>query len=223
MSAHTSVDKTPQLKQALSERILVLDGGMGTMIQDRKLKEADFRGDRFADWKVDLQGNNDLLVLTQPEVISSIHRAYLDAGADILETNTFNATAIAMADYEMESISHEINLVAAQLARKVADEVTTETPDRPRYVAGVLGPTNRTCSISPDVNDPGFRNVSFDQLVEAYTESVDGLIKGGADIILIETIFDTLNAQAAIFAVDQHFQVNNLRLPVILSGNLTAA
>ncbi|WP_296060259.1 methionine synthase [uncultured Amphritea sp.] len=223
MSAHTSVDKTPQLKQALSERILVLDGGMGTMIQDRKLKEADFRGDRFADWKVDLQGNNDLLVLTQPDVISSIHRAYLDAGADILETNTFNATTIAMADYEMASISHEINLVAAQLARKVADEVTAETPDRPRYVAGVLGPTNRTCSISPDVNDPGFRNVSFDQLVEAYTESVDGLIKGGADIILIETIFDTLNAKAAIFAVDQYFQDNNLRLPVMISGTITDA
>ena len=223
MSAHTSVDKTAQLKQALSERILVLDGGMGTMIQDRKLKEADFRGERFADWNVDLQGNNDLLVLTQPDVISSIHRAYLDAGADILETNTFNATTIAMADYEMESISFEINLVAAQLARKVADEVTAETPDRPRYVAGVLGPTNRTCSISPDVNDPGFRNVSFDQLVEAYTGSIDGLIKGGADIILIETIFDTLNAKAAIFAVDQYFQDNDLRLPVMISGTITDA
>lgn len=223
MSLNTVVDKTAQLKQAMSERVLVLDGGMGTMIQDRKLKEADFRGERFANWNVDLQGNNDLLVLTQPEVISTIHRAYLDAGADIIETNTFNATQIAMADYEMESISHEINLVAAQLARKVADEVTAETPDKPRYVAGVLGPTNRTCSISPDVNDPGFRNVSFDQLVEAYTESVDGLINGGADIILIETIFDTLNAKAAIFAVDQYFEDHGITLPVMISGTITDA
>ncbi|WP_428034892.1 methionine synthase [Amphritea sp.] len=207
----------------MSERVLVLDGGMGTMIQDRKLNEADFRGERFANWNVDLQGNNDLLVLTQPEVITSIHRAYLDAGADIIETNTFNATQIAMADYEMESISHEINLVAAQLARQVADEVTAETPEKPRYVAGVLGPTNRTCSISPDVNDPGFRNVTFDQLVEAYTESVDGLIKGGADIILIETIFDTLNAKAAIFAVDQYFEDNGISLPVMISGTITDA
>ncbi|WP_299203151.1 methionine synthase [uncultured Amphritea sp.] len=223
MVAVIQTDKTEQLKQAMAERILVLDGGMGTMIQDRKLKEADFRGERFANWSVDLQGNNDLLVLTQPEVISTIHRAYLDAGADIIETNTFNATQIAMADYEMESISHEINLVAAQLARKVADEVTAETPDKPRYVAGVLGPTNRTCSISPDVNDPGFRNVSFDQLVEAYTESVDGLITGGADIILIETIFDTLNAKAAIFAVDQYFEDHAISLPVMISGTITDA
>ncbi|MBU2964379.1 methionine synthase [Amphritea sp. 2_MG-2023] len=223
MVAVIQTDKTEQLKQAMAERILVLDGGMGTMIQDHKLNEAHFRGDRFADWNTDLQGNNDLLVLTQPKIISSIHRAYLEAGADIIETNTFNATSIAMADYSMESLSHEINLVAAQLAREVADQITAETPDRPRYVAGVLGPTNRTCSISPDVNDPGFRNVSFDQLVEAYTESIDGLIKGGADIILIETIFDTLNAKAAIFAVDQYFEDHQLRLPVMISGTITDA
>ncbi len=223
MAVVIQTDKTEQLKQAMAERILVLDGGMGTMIQDHKLNEADFRGERFADWSVDLQGNNDLLVLTQPDIISGIHRAYLEAGADIIETNTFNATTIAMADYEMESISHEINRVAAQLAREVADQVTAETPDQPRYVAGVLGPTNRTCSISPDVNDPGFRNVSFDQLVEAYTESVDGLIKGGADIILIETIFDTLNAKAAIFAVDQYFENNSMHLPVMISGTITDA
>jgi len=223
VSAVTAIDKTVQLKQALSERILVLDGGMGTMIQDYKLEESDFRGERFADWSIDLKGNNDLLVLTKPEVIKAIHLAYLDAGADIIETNTFNATTIAMADYKMESISHEINLVAAQLARAAADEVSAETPDRPRYVAGVLGPTNRTCSISPDVNDPGFRNVSFDELVEAYTESMDGLVRGGSDIILIETIFDTLNAKAAIFAVDQYFEDNNVRLPVMISGTITDA
>lgn len=223
MSLAHIVDKTAQLKQTLSERILLLDGAMGTMIQDYTLEETDFRGDRFADWPVDVKGNNDMLVLTQPEIIRSIHRAYLECGADIIETNTFNATTIAMADYKMESISHEINLVAARLAREVADEISARTPDQPRYVAGVLGPTNRTCSISPDVNDPGFRNISFDQLVEAYTESVDGLVRGGADILLIETIFDTLNAKAAIFAVDQYFERHNIRLPVMISGTITDA
>ncbi len=223
MSVHTSVDKTAQLKRALSERILVLDGGMGTMIQDYKLAEADYRGTRFSDWHIDLKGNNDLLVLTQPEIIRDIHHAYLEGGADIIETNTFNATTIAMADYDMQSISHEINRVAAQLAKQVVDAFNVQTPERPRYVAGVLGPTNRTCSISPDVNDPGFRNVSFDQLVEAYTESIDGLITGGSDIILIETIFDTLNAKAAIFAVDKYFEDHNVRLPVMISGTITDA
>ncbi|WP_290702934.1 methionine synthase [Amphritea sp.] len=216
-------DKTEQLKQAMAERILVLDGGMGTMIQDRKLEEEDYRGERFADWDIDLKGNNDLLVLTQPDIISEIHRAYFEAGADIVETNTFNATSIAMADYGMESISYEMNLVAAQLARSIADKITAENPTKPRYVAGVLGPTNRTCSISPDVNDPGFRNVSFDQLVESYTESIDGLVKGGSDLILIETIFDTLNAKAAIFAVDQYFEDHSMRLPVMISGTITDA
>ncbi|MBQ0785073.1 MAG: homocysteine S-methyltransferase family protein, partial [Amphritea sp.] len=207
----------------MAERILVLDGGMGTMIQDRKLEEEDYRGERFADWDIDLKGNNDLLVLTQPDIISEIHRAYFEAGADIVETNTFNATSIAMADYGMESISYEMNLVAAQLARSIADQITAENPAKPRYVAGVLGPTNRTCSISPDVNDPGFRNVSFDQLVESYTESIDGLVKGGSDLILIETIFDTLNAKAAIFAVDQYFEDHAMRLPVMISGTITDA
>jgi len=217
------VDKTQQLKAALKDRILVLDGGMGTMIQDYKLQEEDYRGERFADWHIEVKGNNDLLVLTQPKIIADIHRAYLDAGADIIETNTFNATTIAMADYEMESISREINVVAARIAREVADEVTAQNPDQPRYVAGVLGPTNRTCSISPDVNDPAYRNVSFNELVEAYTESVDGLIEGGADIILIETIFDTLNAKAAIYAVETYFEENGLRLPVMISGTITDA
>ena len=193
------------LSESLKKRIMILDGGMGTMIQDYKLEEADYRGERFADWHIEVKGNNDLLVLTKPDVIKAIHKEYLLAGADIIETNTFNATQIAMADYEMESISREINVAAAKLAREACDEITEETPDRPRYVAGVLGPTNRTCSISPDVNDPSYRNVSFNDLVEAYTESVDGLVEGGSDIILIETIFDTLNAKAAIYAVETYF------------------
>ncbi|MDF4360721.1 homocysteine S-methyltransferase family protein, partial [Vibrio parahaemolyticus] len=160
-----------QIEAQLKQRILLIDGGMGTMIQGYKLEEQDYRGERFANWHCDLKGNNDLLVLSQPQLIKEIHSAYLEAGADILETNTFNATTIAMADYEMESLSEEINFAAAKLAREVADEWTAKTPDKPRYVAGVLGPTNRTCSISPDVNDPGYRNVSFDELVEAYSES----------------------------------------------------
>ncbi|KAA0875410.1 methionine synthase [Nitrincola tapanii] len=211
------------LEESLNSRILILDGGMGTMIQEHKLEEADYRGERFADWPVDVKGNNDLLVLTQPALIQQIHRDYLLAGADIIETNTFNATVIAMADYEMESLSHEINVAAARLAREVCDEISALTPDRPRYVAGVLGPTNRTATISPDVNDPGFRNVTFDELVAAYTESIDGLIQGGADIILIETIFDTLNAKAAIYAVEQYFDDHGLRLPVMISGTITDA
>jgi len=211
------------LKQLLKERILILDGGMGTMIQGYKLEEADYRGERFADWHCDVKGNNDLLVLTQPKIIEDIHYEYLKAGADIIETNSFNATTIAMADYEMESINHEINVEAAKVARRAADRMTAETPDRPRFVAGVLGPTNRTATISPDVNDPGFRNVTFDQLVEAYTESLDGLITGGADLILIETIFDTLNAKAAVFACEQYFDDHNLRLPLMISGTITDA
>ncbi|MBY4678769.1 methionine synthase [Marinobacterium arenosum] len=217
----TVQDKTQQLTDALQQRILILDGGMGTMIQQRKLEEADYRGERFADWHVEVKGNNDLLVLSQPDLIREIHGEYLAAGADIIETNTFNATTIAMADYEMESLSREINVVAARLAREACDQYSTA--DQPRYVAGVLGPTNRTCSISPDVNDPAFRNVSFDQLVEAYTESVDGLVEGGADIILIETIFDTLNAKAAIYAVETYFDDRGIRLPVMISGTITDA
>jgi len=211
------------LEQTLNQRIMILDGGMGTMIQNEKLQEEDYRGERFANWPSDVKGNNDLLVLTQPDMIRRLHTEYLQAGADIIETNTFNATVIAMADYDMQSLSREINVAAARLAREACDAITAETPDRPRYVAGVLGPTNRTASISPDVNDPGFRNVSFDELVEAYTESIDGLIEGGIDLILIETIFDTLNAKAAIYAVELYFDEHQLRLPVMVSGTITDA
>lgn len=212
-----------QIETQLKQRILLIDGGMGTMIQGYKLEEQDYRGARFADWHCDLKGNNDLLVLTQPQLIKEIHDAYLEAGADILETNTFNATTIAMADYDMQSISEEINYAAAKLARETADEWTAKTPDKPRYVAGVLGPTNRTCSISPDVNDPGFRNVHFDELVKAYSESTRALIKGGCDLILIETIFDTLNAKACAFAVETVFEELGLTLPIMISGTITDA
>ena len=211
------------LSEQLKKNILIIDGAMGTMIQSYKLEEDDYRGDRFADWDTDLKGNNDLLSLTQPEIIKAIHLAYLDAGADFVETNTFNSTCIAMADYGMEHLSREINVESAKLAREAVDIITEKSPDRPRFVAGVLGPTNRTASISPDVNDPGFRNISFDQLVDAYTESVDGLVVGGADIILIETVFDTLNAKAAVFAVEQYFDDKGVRLPVMISGTITDA
>ncbi|HDY7676243.1 TPA: methionine synthase [Vibrio vulnificus] len=212
-----------QIEAQLKQRILLIDGGMGTMIQGYKLREQDYRGERFADWHSDLKGNNDLLVLTQPQLIKEIHHAYLEAGADILETNTFNATTIAMADYDMESLSEEINFAAAKLAREAADEWTAKNPAKPRYVAGGLGPTNRTCSISPDVNDPGYRNVSFDELVEAYSESTRALIRGGSDLILIETIFDTLNAKACAFAVESVFEELGFALPVMISGTITDA
>jgi len=212
-----------QFEQQLQQRILILDGAMGTMIQAYKFEEQDYRGDRFADWHLDVKGNNDMLVLTQPDVIKAIHNEYLAAGADILETNTFNATTIAMADYDMESYSAEINFAAAKIAREAADEFTAKNPDKPRFVAGVLGPTNRTCSISPDVNDPAFRNVTFDQLKDAYIESTKALIEGGSDLILIETIFDTLNAKAAIFAVETVFDELQVRLPVMISGTITDA
>ncbi|MCW8863750.1 MAG: methionine synthase [Colwellia sp.] len=211
------------LEQQLANNILILDGAMGTMIQAYKFEEQDFRGERFADWHCDVKGNNDLLVLTQADVIKAIHTEYLEAGADILETNTFNATTIAMADYDMEGLSAEINLKAAQIARSAADEYNKKTPNKPRFVAGVLGPTNRTCSISPDVNDPAFRNVTFDELKDAYIESTTALIQGGSDIILIETIFDTLNAKAAIFAVETVFEQLQVRLPVMISGTITDA
>ena len=210
-----------QLKQALETRILILDGGMGTMIQSYKLEEAGYRGERFADWESDLKGNNDLLSITQPGIICDIHKAYLEAGADIIETNTFNGTSIAMADYSMEELAYELNLEGTKVARKAADEIGT--PERPRFVAGVLGPTNRTASISPDVNNPGFRNVSFDQLVEAYGEATRGLVDGGADILLIETVFDSLNAKAAIFAVMQYFDDHHVEIPVMISGTITDA
>lgn len=212
-----------QIEALLKQRILLIDGGMGTMIQGHKLEESDFRGDRFAAWTCDLKGNNDLLVLTQPKLIRDLHAEYLEAGADILETNTFNSTTIAMADYEMENLSAEINYEAARIARDVADEWTAKTPDKPRFVAGVLGPTNRTCSLSPDVNDPSFRNVSFDELVIAYSESTRALIKGGSDLILIETIFDTLNAKACSFAVESVFEELGIELPIMISGTITDA
>ncbi|BBL56688.1 methionine synthase [Methylomonas koyamae] len=196
---------------------------MGTMIQSYKLEEKDYRGERFADWPVDLKGNNDLLSITQPDVIRAIHKAYLDAGTDILETNTFNSTKVAMADYRMEELAYEINVASARVARQAADAATAVTPDKPRFVAGVLGPTNRTSSMSPDVNDPGFRNISFDELVDAYSEATRGLIDGGADIILIETVFDTLNAKAAIFAVESVFDQLGYKLPVMISGTITDA
>ena len=212
------VDK---ITQATQQRILVLDGAMGTMIQRHTLEEEHFRGERFADWHSDLKGNNDLLSLTQPDIICDIHRAYLEAGADIIETNTFNSTQVSQADYQMEAISHEINLVSAQLARKAADEFAT--PERPRFVAGILGPTSRTASLSPDVNDPGARNVTFDELVENYTESTHALIEGGVDLIMVETIFDTLNAKAALFAVQEVFEELGVELPIMISGTITDA
>lgn len=209
------------LHQAARDRILILDGAMGTMIQSHKFTEADYRGDRFADWPQDVAGNNDLLSLTQPEVIRNIHRVYLEAGADIVETNTFNATAVSMADYAMESLVRELNEAGARLAREACDDIATA--DRPRWVAGVLGPTSRTLSISPDVNDPGARNSSFDELVKTYIDATEGLIAGGSDIILIETIFDTLNAKAAIFAVKQVFEDQGFELPIMISGTITDA
>lgn len=212
-----------RLADLLKQRILFLDGAMGTEIQNYKLIEADYRGERFANFGRDVKGNNDLLVLTQPHIIRDIHRSYLEAGADIIETNSFNGTQISMADYGMENLVYEINKSAAALARQVCDEVTATTPDKPRFVAGVIGPTSRTCSISPDVNDPAFRNVTFDELVDNYTEATYALIEGGADIILIETVFDTLNAKAAIFAVTGVFETIGFELPIMISGTITDA
>jgi 5-methyltetrahydrofolate--homocysteine methyltransferase len=209
------------LNRAMSERILVLDGAMGTMIQRHKLDEQAYRGERFADWHRDLKGNNDLLVLTQPDIIRDIHNAYFSAGADIAETNTFNSTRIAMADYGMEELSRELNVAGARLARDAADRRTEQEPNKPRFVAGALGPTNRTASISPDVNDPGYRNISFDDLRAAYREAAEGLIEGGVDVLLVETVFDTLNAKAALFAVEELFDDLGFRLPVMVSGTIT--
>ncbi|MEP0072081.1 MAG: methionine synthase, partial [Marinomonas sp.] len=211
------------IEKRLAENVLILDGAMGTMIQAYKLEEQDYRGERFADWESDLKGNNDLLSLTQPQIIKSIHASYLEAGADIIETNTFNANYISMLDYHMEELSYELNFESARLAREAADEFTKQNPNKPRFVAGAVGPTSRTCTISPDVNDPGFRNIHFDELVEAYTTAVDGLIKGGVDLILIETIFDTLNAKAAIYAVLDYFEKSGVRYPIMISGTITDA
>jgi 5-methyltetrahydrofolate--homocysteine methyltransferase len=211
------------LMAAAAKRILILDGAMGTMIQQHDFQEDDYRGERFVDWPSDVKGNNDLLSLTLPQAIFDIHCAYLKAGADIIETNTFNATSISMSDYNMQSLATEINIASARLARKAADKYTALTPHKPRFVAGVLGPTSRTASISPNVNDPAERNVTFDQLVAAYVEATHGLIEGGVDLIMLETIFDTLNAKAAAFAVDSVFEQLGIRLPVMISGTITDA
>lgn len=209
------------LEKAASERILIIDGAMGTMIQRHKLGEEHYRGERFADHSKDVKGNNDLLVLTQPKVIEAIHAEYLAAGADIIETNTFNAQRISLADYHMEDLAYEMNVAAAKLARRAADAWTAKTPEKPRFVAGAVGPTNRTASISPDVNNPDYRNINFDELRDAYKEQVRGLIDGGADMILIETIFDTLNAKAAGFATLEVFEEKDLQLPIMISGTIT--
>lgn len=218
----TVTDKiTEQLTELCKDRILVMDGAMGTMIQKEKLQEADYRGERFKDWPSDLKGNNDLLVLSNPSVIEKIHNMFLAAGADIIETDTFNATVISMADYDMQSLAREINVEGAKLARKVADEWTAKTPDQPRFVAGSIGPMNQSLSVSPDVNNPGYRSVTFDQVSAAYKEQVEGLIEGGVDIILIETVFDTLNAKAAIFATEEVFEEQGFRLPIMMSCTVT--
>ena len=209
------------LKATIAKRIMIIDGGMGTEIQTRKLDEAGYRGARFKDWHRDVKGNNDLLVLTQPEMIGEIHESYLAAGADIIETNTFNSQRISMADYGMEDFAAEISREAARLARAAADAWTLKTPNQPRIVAGALGPTNRTASISPDVNNPGFRNVSFDELRSIYLEQATALIEGGADVLLIETVFDTLNAKAAGVAVLEAFDATGVELPLLISGTIT--
>ena len=227
-------DRAQPLETALAERILLLDGAMGTMLQGHRLDEAGYRGQRFAhgcDGHHDhvhdetcpreLKGNNDLLSLSQPDIIRGIHAAYLDAGADLVETNTFNATRVSQSDYRMEALVHELNVEGARLARAACEAAERRDPSRPRFAVGVLGPTSRTASISPDVNDPGFRNIDFAELVDNYTEAVDGLIEGGADLIMVETIFDTLNAKAALFAVDAEFRRRGGRLPLMISGTIT--
>ncbi|MBS0512414.1 MAG: methionine synthase [Proteobacteria bacterium] len=216
-------DRSTELRQLLAERILILDGAMGTMIQQEKLVEADYRGERFLDHPKDLRGNNDLLVLTRPHVVAGIHRAYLEAGADIIETNTFNATRVSQAEYGLEALAYELNVEGARLVRQLCDEYNARNPARPRFCAGVLGPTSRTLSISPDVNDPGYRNISFDALVDDYYDSAKGLLEGGADLLLIETIFDTLNAKAAVFAIEKLFEDLGRRWPVMISGTITDA
>ncbi|PPU41762.1 homocysteine S-methyltransferase family protein [Xanthomonas arboricola] len=236
-------ERAARLTAALAERILIIDGAMGTMIQRHDLQEPDYRGTRFVDGYDsaqvhvhgpgcdhahapqghDLKGNNDLLLLSRPEIIAGIHRAYLDAGADLLETNTFNATSVSQADYHLEHLVYELNKAGAQVARACCDEVEALTPHKPRFVIGVLGPTSRTASISPDVNDPGYRNTSFDALRETYREAIDGLIDGGADTLMVETIFDTLNAKAALYAIEEVFEARGGRLPVMISGTITDA
>jgi 5-methyltetrahydrofolate--homocysteine methyltransferase len=212
------------IKNELNKRILIIDGAMGTMIQRYKLEEADYRGEQFKDWHTDVKGNNDLLSITKPGIIQEIHELYLAAGADIIETNTFSSTSIAQADYDMQSLAYELNVASAQCARRAADKFTAQNPAKPRFVAGAIGPLNKTLSLSPDVNNPGFRAVSFDEVVESYTEQIKGLSDGGVDLLLIETIFDTLNAKAAIFAVKNYFRkANKPELPIMISGTITDA
>jgi 5-methyltetrahydrofolate--homocysteine methyltransferase len=211
------------LENCLSQRILVIDGAMGTMIQRYKLQEADYRGERFANWHTDVKGNNDLLSITQPQIIEAIHRQYLEAGADIIETNTFSSTTIAQADYDMQSVAYEMNVASAKVARKAADDFTRQNPDKPRFVAGAIGPLNKTLSLSPDVNNPGYRAVTFDEVVAAYYEQIEGLAEGGVDIFLIETIFDTLNAKAAVYAIKKWERATGTRKPVMISGTITDA
>jgi 5-methyltetrahydrofolate--homocysteine methyltransferase len=211
------------IHKALQERILVLDGAMGTMLQAYKFTEEDFRGERFKDYPTPLQGNNDLLSITQPEAIKTIHGKYFEAGADIIETNTFSGTTIAMADYQMEDLVYELNYQSAKIAKEVADEFTAKEPHKPRFVAGSIGPTNRTASMSPDVNDPGYRAVTFEDLRIAYKQQIEALLDGGVDILLVETVFDTLNAKAALFAIEQVKEERKIEIPTMLSGTITDA
>lgn len=212
------------IREFLNERILIIDGAMGTMIQRHKLEEEDYRGERFKEWHTDVKGNNDLLSITQPTIIEGIHELYLEAGADIIETNTFSSTTIAQADYDMQSLAYELNVASAKCARHAADKYTALDSAKPRFVAGAIGPLNKTLSLSPDVNNPGFRAVTFDEVAAAYTEQISGLVDGGVDILLIETIFDTLNAKAAIYAVKNYFRkINKPELPIMISGTITDA
>ncbi len=211
------------LNKALKERILVLDGAMGTMLQRYKFEEEDYRGERFKDWEHPVKGNNDLLSLTQPQAIEEVHKKYLEAGADIIETNTFSGTTIAMADYHMEELVYELNYESAKIARKACDEYTAKNPDKPRFVAGSIGPTNRTASLSPDVNDPGYRAITFEELRVAYKQQCEALLDGGSDILLVETIFDTLNAKAALFAIDELQDERGIKIPIMVSGTITDA
>jgi len=211
------------IRNILKNKILVLDGAMGTMIQQYKFTEEDYRGEKFKDFHISVKGNNDMLSITQPKAIKTIHGKYLEAGADIIETNTFSSTTIAMADYEMEDFVYELNFESAKIAKEVADEFTAKNPDKPRFVAGSIGPTNRTASMSPDVNDPGFRAVTFDDLRVAYKQQAEALIDGGVDVLLVETVFDTLNAKAALFAIEEIKAERNIDIPIMLSGTITDA
>lgn len=217
------MNKASQLKELLKNRIVIIDGAMGTMIQRYHLKEEDYRGERFIDWASDVKGNNDLLSLTQPQIIKEIHLQYLNAGADIIETNTFNAQAVSLEDYKMESLAYEINIAAAKIAKAAVDEYMQQHPGETKFVAGALGPMNKTLSLSPDVNEPGYRAITFDEVSTAYYEQIKGLIDGGVDVLLVETIFDTLNAKAAIFAIKKYFRDHNMEIPVMISGTITDA